>query len=453
MTTYSDIVKNPKIPRENAASQVNNKNKRRVYNKSDTQRKKSTNTRQPKQPPSSQPPISFNLFLGNMGEKGMPQILADRALLGLMNAQNIPNGVQNPGNPLPNPPVPPVPPPAAGHILGGGFNAEDRQQLQDVVDAQRVFFEEQNNIRREINANAFNLERQNELRDDLIANQNNSRAYLELVSNQTQASLADLRQESFSTSMNVIASRRLVERVNNRTTDLETSINTTREEHKKNMEKIQTMFNMLLTPGSDRKALNDAYNKNREELRNNPERFLDVIFANKDRGAPRLSPQNDEDMEAGARMRPQTPPGTPFDTPQTDFSQRTGKKPQGINFSQRLDMAAGGYDSGENEQNFNARHELGAENSTAYDTSEDERDFNARHELGSQTGIYVNAKPQQQRFTFLKDDDVTIQTTKAEIMPSKYKNIDQDVETSQISDEGRPRTNNSGMFIDDDTDA
>ena len=46
MPTYSDIVKNPRIPRENAGSQANNQNKRRVYNKSHlqhTQRKKTTN--------------------------------------------------------------------------------------------------------------------------------------------------------------------------------------------------------------------------------------------------------------------------------------------------------------------------------------------------------------------------------------------------------------------------
>ena len=157
------LVKNPRIPKENAASQVNSKTKRRVYN-TNTQRKKPTNTRQPKQPPSSQPPFNFNLFLGNMGGNGMPQILADRALLGLMNAQNIPNGVQNPVNPLPVPPVPPVP---AGHILGGGFGADERQQLQDVVDAMHVFHGDQQRIIREINDNAFNQDRQNELRDEL----------------------------------------------------------------------------------------------------------------------------------------------------------------------------------------------------------------------------------------------------------------------------------------------
>ena len=165
MVTYSDIVKNPKIPRENASSQVNNQNKRRVYNKSNTQRKKPTNTRKPNPP---QPPFSFNLFVGNMpsNANGMPQILADRALLGLMNAQNIPIGVQNPVNPLQAQPQA-VPPPPAGHILGGGFGADERQQLQDVVDAMHVFHGDQQRIIREINDNAFNQDRQNELRDEL----------------------------------------------------------------------------------------------------------------------------------------------------------------------------------------------------------------------------------------------------------------------------------------------
>ena len=206
MPTYSDIVKNPRIPRENAGSQANNQNKRRVYNKSHlqhTQRKKTTNQRKPNTP---QPPFSFNLFLGNMGGNGMPQIPADRALLGLMNAQNaqnIPNAIQNPVNLLPPP----------GHILGGGFGVDDRRQLQDVVDAQHLFFEEQNNIRREMNANAFNQERQNQLRDELLANQNNSREYLEMVSNQTRATLENIRTETFNTSMTGIRSRRLIETV------------------------------------------------------------------------------------------------------------------------------------------------------------------------------------------------------------------------------------------------
>ena len=287
----------------------------------------------------------------------MPQILADRALLGLMNAQNIPIGVQNPVNPLPvqpqavPPPVPPVPPPPAGHILGGGFGEDDRRQLQDVVDSQRIFYDEQQVIRNAINNNAFNQERQNQLRDELLANQNNNRAYLELVSNQTRETLDNIRQETFNTSMTGIRSRRLIETVNNRTTDLENSINTAREEHNKNMEKMQTMFNILLTPGNDRKALNDAYNKNREELRNNPERFLDVIFANKDRGAPRQAAY-EPDMEAGARERTPSPPPplrTPQTEPRTDFSQRTKQQNQKMNvlkertnFSKRLDMAAGG---------------------------------------------------------------------------------------------------------------
>ena len=54
---------------------------------------------------------------------------------------------------------------------------------------------------------------------------------------------------------------------------------------------------MMLTPTSDRKALNDFYNRNREELRNNPQRVLDTIFAHKTRGAPRLNTPDDDDED------------------------------------------------------------------------------------------------------------------------------------------------------------
>lgn len=422
MPTYGDIVKNPRIPRENAGSQVNNQNKRRVYKSRlhYTQRKKTTNTRKPNQP---QPPFNFNLYVGNMpgnANNGIPQILADRALLGLMNSQNIPIGGQNPVNPLP----PPV-----GHILGGGFGEDDRQTLQDVVEAQRLFYDEQNNIRNAINNNAFNQERQNELRDELLANQNNSRNYLEMLSNQTRDTLANIRTETFNTSMTGIRSRRLIETMNNRTTDLENSINTSREEHNKNMEKIQTMFNIMLTPGNDRKKLNDAYNKNREELRNNPERFLDVIFANKDRGAPRLSPQNDEDMEAGARERtPEnfaTPLTTPLTAPRTEFSKRTGQRPISTNFSKRLDMAAGGSSS-DNEEILNARNEMVNTNNLSQndglDTDDENTEIrNARNEM---TNIYVGTRPELKTFP-LGDD------------------------TSAISDSDVPKLNAKGMFLND----
>ena len=445
MPTYSDIVKNPRIPRENAGSQANNQNKRRVYNKSNTQRKKQTNTRKPNQP---QPPFNFNLYVGNMpsgSNNGIPQILADRALLGLMNSQNIPIGGQNPVNPLPAQP-PPVP-----HILGGGFHADDRQQLVDIVEAQRIFYDEQNNIRNAINNNAFNQERQNQLRDELLANQNNSREYLELVSNQTRQTLDNLRQQTFNTSMNGMRSRRLIETVNNRTTDLENTINTSREEHKKNMEKIQTMFNIMLTPTNDRKALNEAYNKNREELRNNPQGVLDVIFANKERGAPRQSPEN-EDIEAGARLRtPEnfaTPLTTPRTEPRTEFSKRTGQTPQGTNFSKRLDMAAGGTTgtSSDNAEISNARNEMVNENTNdisqmdGVDSDDENTDIrNARNEM---TNIYVNPPPPRQRFAFQLDDEVTLNTGGAERM-------EQGMDTSAITDDARPVMNQSGMFLDD----
>ena len=418
MVTYSDIVKNPKIPKENAGSQVNNQSKRRVY-KSNTQRKKTTNTRKPNQTQ----PFNFNLYVGNIpsgSNNGIPQILADRALIGLMNAQNIPIGGQNP---VPQPPA--------------GFNADDRQQLVDIVEAQRIFYDEQNNIRNAINNNAFNQERQNQLRDELLANQNNSRQYLEMVSNQTRNTLENLRQETFNTSMNGIRSRRLIETVNNKTTELETNINTSREEHKKNMEKIQTMFNIMLTPGNDKKKLNDAYNKNREELRNNPEKFLDVIFANKDRGAPpRQNPEND-DIEAGARTEPRT-----------EFSKRTGQTPQGTNFSKRFDMAAGGttVTSSDNAEISNAINEMVNENTNdisqmdGVDSDDENTDIrNARNEM---TNIYVNPTPPRKRLAFQLDDEVTLSTNGAEI-------IEPGMDTSAITDDARPVMNQSGMFLDD----
>ena len=330
MPTYSDVVKNPRIPRENAGSQANNQNKRRVYNKSQTNRKKTTNTRKSNPP---QQPFSFNLFLGNMGGNGMPQILADRALLGLMNAQNIPNGVQ------PIPPVQPVPPPGGGHILGDGFNADDRQQLQDVVDIQQMFSEEQQNIRRAINNNAFNQERQDDLRDKLIQNQNNNRQFLELLTNQTQTSLKDIRENTLDTQMNGLKSRQLIETVNNRTIELENQINTSRQEHNQNMKQMKTMFNMMLTPGSDKKKLNDTYNERRDELRNDPQGFLDVIFENKDLGAPRQSPH---DLEAGAREE-KSPSPSIYVTPKTPHAVPT--HPRIYSTSKRLDIAKGAESS------------------------------------------------------------------------------------------------------------
>ena len=345
MATYNDVVRNPRIPRENAGSQANNQNKRRVYNKSQTNKKKTTNTRKSNPP---QPPFSFNLFLGNMGGNGMPQILADRALLGLMNAQNIPNGVQNPVNPLPAQP-PQVPPPGGGHILGGGpggFREDDRRQLEDVVDIQQMLFEEQQNIRNAINNNAFNQERQNQLRDELLANQNNNRQFLELLTNQTQASLRDISANTLDTQMNGLRSRQLIETVNNRTIELENQINTSRQEHNQSMKQMKTMFNMMLTPGSDKKKLNDAYNERRDELRNDPQGFLDVIFENKDLGAPRQSPQN-PDLEAGAREE-KSPSPSIYHTP------KTSKKPHVVpsrllSKDKRLDMAAGGRESSDDE--------------------------------------------------------------------------------------------------------
>ena len=181
------------------------------------------------------------------------------------------------------------------------------------------------------------------------------------------------------------------------------------------------MFNIVLTPGNDKKKLNDAYNKNREELRNNPQGVLDVIFANKDRGAPpRQSPEN-PDIEAGAReVTPEN-----FATPRTEFSKRTEPRTE---FSKRLDMAAGGVS--DDEQISNAINEMVNENDIsqmdAVDSDDENTEIrNARNEM---TNIYVGSRPELTTFS-LGDD------------------------TSAITDSDVPKLNQSGMFLNDsDTD-
>ena len=264
MTTFNDVVRNPRIPKENAGSHPNRQNKRRVYNKSAPKSRQAQTNNKSNKP--QQSPFNFNLFIGNSNTEGngLPQILADRALLGIMNAQNIPNGLQNPANPVQNP----VPPVAQGHILGGGVNNENRQQLADVVAQQVELRNNHQNLLNEIQNNQFNVNRQEQLQNLINRNAVNQAAHLDTIASKIDRRIRHIQQDNVDILNTGMVNRNLLSEIRNQNA----SVTPVQNDHgskaqlDKALTELKTMFRTALLPERNKNKLKEFNLQNKGKI-------------------------------------------------------------------------------------------------------------------------------------------------------------------------------------------
>lgn len=326
MTTFNDVVRNPRIPKENAGSHPNRQNKRRVYNKSAPKSRQAQTNNKSNKP--QQSPFNFNLFIGNMEGNGLPQILADRALLGIMNAQNIPNGLQNPANPVQNPV-----PPDQGHILGGGFNNEDRQQLVDVVAQQVELRNNHQNLLNEIQNNQFNVNRQEQLQNLINRNAVNQAAYLDTIASQIDRRIRHIQQDNVDILNTGIANRNLLSEIRNQNASVTPvqNDNGSKAELDKTLTEMKTMFRTALLPERNKNKLKQFNLQNRgkivEDVNTLKKLVEDQRYTEESRTNALLNLSDDEvdseDIKAGTPRAPRAPrPIMPSSNPPMMWSQR-----------------------------------------------------------------------------------------------------------------------------------